>query len=204
MYKRKALKPASYDRLETTIRVQIIPAIGNIQLGNIRAHDCQSLINDRTDHNASFSVVKKAYDTLSDCFKHAVIIRDIPFDPTLTVIGPSASTFGNKDVRSLTEDEEVALLEELDQKWVSSGLPVYIYKDAFIILVNTGLRQGELLALDWDDVDLVGRGIHVRKNALFAKGRNTRLEQQSKNSRGHQQDERMPSWERPRAPAQAI
>jgi integrase len=34
----------------------------------------------------------------------------------------------------------------------------------FRVAAYTGLRQGELLALRWKDIDLVGGLVHVRRN----------------------------------------
>ena len=52
--------------------------------------------------------------------------------------------------------------EELARLWPElSYRPVYLYLCK--IAVATGMRFGELAALDWSDVDLLNREIHVRK-----------------------------------------
>ena len=40
----------------------------------------------------------------------------------------------------------------------------------YVLAVHTGLRQGELLALGWADVDLEGRRLSVRRTLSSAKG----------------------------------
>jgi len=59
------------------------------------------------------------------------------------------------DFNVLTVEEVYAVAREADDA-----------QDAalFVVAALTGLRQGELLALKWRDVDFVGRVIHVRQN----------------------------------------
>ena len=40
----------------------------------------------------------------------------------------------------------------------------------YVLAVTTGLRQGELLGLKWDDVDLEGGMLQVRRTLTTAKG----------------------------------
>jgi len=44
-------------------------------------------------------------------------------------------------------------------------------KRNFTVLLRTGMRMGELLGLAWDDVDLEGKEIHIRRNLVFIQGR---------------------------------
>ncbi len=60
-------------------------------------------------------------------------------------------------VRFLTKEEEVACLAFLDQCGQDEMM------DLFKLLIDTGLRIGELLALEWRDVDLKSRSIRVWK-----------------------------------------
>lgn len=61
--------------------------------------------------------------------------------------------------------EEVATFLEIVQHRVPRYYPL------FLCAVRTGLRQGELLALQWQDLDYHGRFIEVRRN--YARGRIT-------------------------------
>jgi integrase len=40
----------------------------------------------------------------------------------------------------------------------------------YVLAVTTGLRQGELLGLKWDDVDMEARTLQVRRTLMTAKG----------------------------------
>lgn len=44
-----------------------------------------------------------------------------------------------------------------------------MYKNAFMLVLQTGLRAGEVGALSWDNVDFDNRKIYVRRTLLQAK-----------------------------------
>ena len=58
------------------------------------------------------------------------------------------------EIEFFTHEETERILEAVDEEW----LPM------ILLAVRTGMRRGELLGLDWEDVDLEQRKIHVRKS----------------------------------------
>ena len=62
--------------------------------------------------------------------------------------------------RVLTEEEQVLFFD------ASKGT---FYDNFFVTAVNTGLRQGELSALTWADIDFENKFINVNKNACVSK-----------------------------------
>ena len=79
--KRHTMKPASYDRLERTYNRQIKHSpVGRSQLGNLTSMEIQALINSYTSLLA-YSTLKKVYDLLNNCFRYAVAVRDIGYNP---------------------------------------------------------------------------------------------------------------------------
>src|SRR5262249_45525155 len=61
--------------------------------------------------------------------------------------------------------------EELAQFLIHTKVVAPTLYPLFLCAARTGLRQGELLALQWEDVNLVGRFLEVRRN--FTHGRLT-------------------------------
>lgn len=57
--------------------------------------------------------------------------------------------------RRLRDDEEQRLLDAAD-----SGRNVYM-RDLIVLAVETGMRRGELLSLDWQHIDLESRIVHL-------------------------------------------
>jgi len=65
------------------------------------------------------------------------------------------------DIRFLTEDELVALLEAVDVEKEPLGHTDWAM---FLTAALTGLRQSELLALEWRDIDFPAERVRVRRS----------------------------------------
>lgn len=169
-YKKPSVKQTTFDRLDAVIRNQLTPKFQYRLLKDISSDEFQQFINDLVESGISYSVVKKSYDILNSCLKHAALKGDIPKNPMDLVQGPSPAGFEAKQIRALTTDEEKAIFHELEAKWATGNLK-YPYKDAFIIMLNTGLREGEMVALDWDDIDFDSKTIKVHKTTVMVKDR---------------------------------
>lgn len=171
LYKKNSVKASSFDRLEGMVKNNIVPIIGNIQMDNVTSRHCQQLINDLQANGMAFNTIKKIYNTMNNMFTKAYSLGDIKKNPMDTVDMPSSHLFAKKTIRALTEDEENKMLEELEKTYASSGEPIYTYKELFKLILNTGIRCGEAVALDVEDVDLDKKTIFVHKTALFVKTR---------------------------------
>lgn len=169
-YKKGTLKPSSYDRLENTINHQIIPSIGDIQLQALTADDIQGMITSLQADGKSYSTIKKAYDCVNAVLTHAVIADDIIKNPMLLVKMPEKKLFEKHEVRAFTKEEALAIIEEASRTY-STGKPIYANGDAFILMLNTGLRIGELSALRKSDWDEEKQELHVRQTAVKVKKR---------------------------------
>lgn len=165
-YQYNKLKPLSYDRLESTVINHIIPNIGSLQLDQVTRDNVQSLINMLYNtKKLSYSSVKKVYLALNSCYKHALIEDTVIKNPCIGVVLPSQSE-RSKEVVAFSPNQ-VEKLKDL----ILNGDGCF-YGDAYLLILNTGLRMGEALALRWDDIDLSNRTITVKKNTIMTKKRN--------------------------------
>jgi integrase len=62
------------------------------------------------------------------------------------------------------ERKEAAYFENDELPRLFAELPEGIVKTAFLVALKTGMRQGELLALRWGDVDLQNAVVRVRRS----------------------------------------
>lgn len=175
-YKRPTIKDGTYDRLDSVIRTHIAKYFDGFTMGQVTTDDCQKMITKLSENGLSYNSIKKIYDTMNGCFKYAVLKEEINKNPMSLVGLPSKHLFEAKEIRWLTAEEEKVFLSELDRKAISSGSYWYGYRDAFILDLNTGLREGELIALDWSDIDLENKFINVNKTAVIVKDRDKSLE----------------------------
>lgn len=65
-----------------------------------------------------------------------------------------------KDMRVFSREEQAEFFE------CSKGT---FYDNLFVVAVSTGLRQGEICALTWDDIDFEKKEISVTKTLLYQK-----------------------------------
>lgn len=169
-YKLNKLKPTSYDRLEGIVLNHIIPNIGSLKLDKVTQDQIQSLINKLyKQKQLSYSSVKKVYVALNDCYNHALIADAVAKNPCLGVVLPSL-TEKTKQINAFKPAEVEALLNEI-RKQDENGESNYFYGNAFILILNTGLRMGEALSLCWDDVDFEKKTITIQKNRIMTKKR---------------------------------
>ena len=158
--KRHELKPSSYDRLEATIENNIIPYTSYLQLSAITTMDVQRFINELTDKGYSFSTIKKAYNALNAALKYAVEVDYIRKNPCTSVRLPKQIQRQKSDIEYFSE-EEVELITKGALYRYKTGRYKYKYGYAIILLLNTGLRVGELLALKWEHVDFDKRQLYI-------------------------------------------
>lgn len=168
LYKRPTLKPSSYDRIENTFRYQIKPELGMIQMQALSSDHIQKFLNGLKDDGFSYSSIKKAHDCLNACLNHATISDVIQKNPMMLVKMPPKSSFNSKEIRWFSVKEVNAIVEECARKH-STGAPVYIYADVFILMLNTGLRMGEAVGLEKVDWDQDQNTLHIRRNVQTVK-----------------------------------
>lgn len=158
--KKYELKPSSYDRLEKTIDNNIYPYIGFLQIASLTPQDIQSFINTLTDKGYSYSTIKKAYNALNSALKFALERDYIRKNPCIGIKLPKQIQRAKSDIEFFS-DEEVKKIVNAAISRYKTGRYRYKHGYAIIILLNTGMRVGELLALKWDNVDFENRQIYV-------------------------------------------
>ena len=169
-YKRNALKPSSFDRLESSVKNYVIPNLGYLQLGNIENHDIQKVINDMFDKGLSHSSIKKVYDICNGVFNYAMI-KDITQNPMLGVEMPSIKKFDKTEIKYFNDDETKRFEIEAKRLY-KTGRRVYNYGYAFILMLNTGVRMGEVLGIDkYKDIDLDNNTLRIKRNVVVVKER---------------------------------
>jgi len=170
------LKPSSLMRKEVTLRNQVYPYIGNITMGNITRFDLNEMVKQLKNKNLSYSTIKKAVEAVNGCFKNYRINTGIQTNPCEGVMLPVNQKRDSSDIVFFNVEQYNAIEREAIRKY-SNNQPVYRLGHAIVVLMYTGMRIGELIALTWNDVDFENREITISKNAVVAK-----VDLQNKNS----------------------
>ncbi len=169
-YKLPNLKPVSYDRLEQTYKI-VCNYLGNVQMGNITSEDVQGMINELAKTRA-YSTVKKHFELVNNVFKHSVNSRKLSFNPCVAVVLPSERNMKvqTKQAEILTQEETNAMYA-FNMELKTSNNQFFKHMPAILLMLNTGWRIGELLALEWRDIDFKKKQAVISKTLTKAKER---------------------------------
>ena len=169
-YKRVELKPKSYDRLECTIKYQVIPHFKGKQFFEVGHNDIQKFINKLDEDNCSYSVIRKAYLALNACYKYAIMKGDILKNPCMGVKLPKKASKDIKTIQTLTKEEIPLYCQYATEKY-SNGKSIYRLGYALVLILFTGLRLGEAMGLMWEDIDFQNNTLTVRRTLEQVKNR---------------------------------
>ena len=135
--------------------------IKNMYIANVPIQKVTALqINDCLLNlvNYSNSYITKIFLSLSNVFNKAMLLQIIDVNPFMikgNIIKPKSNK-SDKKVEAFTIEEQKKFLQQLKSK-------EYIYKDIFYVLIETGMRVGEVLALKREDIDFTNNIINVRR-----------------------------------------
>lgn len=145
------VKARTLERYEMAVKPHLQPALGDLRLGRLTPLQVQAFYGEKLDAGLSARSVQILHATLYKALKQAVRWRLVPRNVCEDVDPPRAL---RKEVRPLTAEQARSLLE------AASSDPL---EALYVLAVTTGMRQGELLGLKWEDVDLEASSVRVRR-----------------------------------------
>lgn len=170
-YKLNKIEPPSYYRLYSVYEHQLKDSIGQKMMGDIKARDIQNFIDEMANPSngkikpLAISGLKKIIQLLKPCFKTAIQEGILFLNPCDGVTLPKESCIKTptKKQISLSDDEIEKFKEVALEKYKSTA--EYCSRDFLVLLliVNLGLRVGEMLALSWGDIDFENRIVYINK-----------------------------------------
>ena len=167
---------------EGIIEHHIIPAIGAIKLKQLSSIHIQRMYNDlkengrmprgskQNDKPLSNTFVRRVHAVLQAALKQAVKERLIPYNPCENCRIPPKD---KKEMTILPPERIGRYLQEAEKYGV---LPM------FYLELSSGLRRGELLALQWADLNVKERILTVNKQVTRMEGELDVTEPKTKNS----------------------
>jgi integrase len=150
--KKGTMTAKSYEMYTQKLDGYILPAIGKMKLGDVRATHLKRILNAAADDDgAKSSTLEKIRIVMHAMFNQARVDRIITFDPSEGLELP-ASESGKR--RSLTDEERAILLRACEVH--RCGLWI-------LVLLETGIRPGESAALLVGDFDLANQSLTINK-----------------------------------------
>jgi integrase len=144
------LRLSTFRRYQQIVRGQVEPALGRVRLARLRVADVESMmatvkadgLSARTAAHCR-AVLRAA---LSDAERDGLVGRNVAKLARAPHVAPPRPTV-------LRPDEARRMVASL----ADPGL-----RRLATVAMGTGLRQGELLGLRWEDIDVERRAVHVR------------------------------------------
>jgi integrase len=151
--------PSTARRYEQVVRIQIIPRLGQARLKTLTALHIQTLYDDlATKTTLSPGSRHKVAEVIINALNQAIRWKLIPHNPAAQVPRPR---YQPKERASLTTDQVRALLQ------AAKG---YTLEAFFVLALHSGLREGEMLALHWPDIDFEKATVRVDRSLTQLKG----------------------------------
>jgi integrase len=151
-------RPATYALYEMTARLYLIPGLGTRRLTSLTVPIVQQFLNQRLEKGDSVRKVQVMRTVLSAALSRAVreelIVRNVARLAELP-------EWHRGTIRPWTAAEARGFL--------SAARPDPLYP-AFVLLILYGLRRGEALGLQWDDIDFDAGTIHIRRQLQRIRG----------------------------------
>lgn len=148
------LKDTSFERYEGIFRNYIKGSIlGKKKLSDIRTAHIQAYYNTLAEQGKSTNTIKTLNKTLKTCLNDALkqgyIVKNYC----------SLVTMPKSDIKEKEHDITFFTIEE-QQRFIAT-LDKNRNRMLFILALGSGLRLGELMALKWDNVDMVNNTLSV-------------------------------------------
>ena len=148
MFKKNDVKQGTYERL-----VQSNEALGRYDIGRelvteLTPLDIQLYINQITQEGYSFSTIKKQLELIRSSLRKAVSLKIIPDNP--------ASEIGMPSQKMVKKPKEILAYDEKEQRRLQDYIEAHSDNNAVLcvaFMIETGLRSGEALALQWSAID---------------------------------------------------
>lgn len=140
-------------------------------VGEITARDVQQYIADYSAKGFAKQTVQLEVSVLKQIFSYAVIAGDIAQSPAAEC--RIRRGLPVKKRAALTVEEERLVENYRGEMWLFG-----------LMLLYTGCRRGELLALTWQDIDRGAGVIHITKKLNYSYGNTPQLENNLKSENG--------------------
>jgi len=169
-YSKSTLRPTTQSEYESLIYKHIIPEIGNIELNKLSQNDLQQFYSRlktngrqiRTDvygNGLSDRMIRACHTLCRKSLEKAVEENLIRINPAIDCKLPSKKS---KEMKVLTREEMKRFI--MQAKYDG-------FLELFILELSTGMRRGEILGLQWDDLNMKTGVLKISRQVVLLNGK---------------------------------
>jgi integrase len=142
----------TFEERQRLVRNHLRPRLGGLRLARVNALHVESFYADMARDGVGATTIRHSANVLGVALSHACNLKLIPFNPAAAIKKPKAP---RRHMLFLTPEQVKILLD------AARGRPCF---PLVVLALATGCRQGELLALMWEDLDLANGTLTVRRS----------------------------------------
>lgn len=169
-YSKQTLRPTTQSRYENLIYNHINPEIGKIPLNKITQNDLQQfygrlkndgrkIYTDLFGKGLSDRMVRSCHALCRQGLEKAATDGIIRINPAI----------GCKLPPKKAKEMQVLTREEMQRFMIQAKADGYF--ELFLLELCTGMRRGEIVALQWDDLNMRTGELHISRQATTVKGK---------------------------------
>ena len=160
-HKKTSVRPATYDRLERSLILMGEFAISNIPADILTSEDIQDYINELVSRGYALSTIKKQVHLIGEFISYCNLKGTItaPLHKGVKLPSETVVKKHKKEVVAYSRDEQ----RKLKLILLRGDSPIFY---SAVLMIETGLRVGEALALEWSDIDFNKKSIRVHRTVV--------------------------------------
>lgn len=176
--KKNSVKISTYDRLLTTYNAFVAYPIASIPLSDLTSRNIQTYVNSLVDDGYSMSTIKKQFLLVHAFLEYAFVqgLIERPIHKLIKMPTQSVVKKKRRDVYGYSKMEQDLLIGAFKRE---NSLPCL----AAWLMMETGMRVGETLALKWDDILWSKRAIRINKTMVRIANKKTMVLQDGAKSK---------------------
>jgi len=155
----KAIRRSStYERYRDALKKHVYPTLGKKRITEIKRGEVRNLLLKLHGGGLSKSMISIIYATISGPLGYALDEEMIAANPVTGLTKRlHLKARDNQDVRYMTREESELFLTTCRKHYKD-------YYPLFLCALRTGMRLGEVLGLQWGDIDWNGQFIEVKRS----------------------------------------
>lgn len=157
----KTRKLSSYESYLYAYNKHILPYFKDFFMDDITIQIVKTWKESIEEKEMKLSYNNKLYNILNNIFKFS-----FQFGMTTNPL-QALGRFENKNDKVIADEEKIRYITLNNFNQFISVIDDKLWKTFFIFLFYTGMRKGEVLALNWNDIDFKNNVIYVNKTLYY-------------------------------------
>lgn len=160
------LSPKTYERYKSMLKSRILPYLGNMYLDKIQPMQLMYLYQEldqatytrkNTTYKLSPKTILEHHRLLHSMLQQAVYWQMVPYNAASRVRPPKSK---KTNIKFYDDVQTIALIKALEGEELK-------FRVIILLTIFTGLRRGEVLGLEWQDINFNNSSVTVRQASQY-------------------------------------